>query len=276
MASTRGPGCAKSLLLWAFARVAFAPTAYPHLGIHTGEDRTNARPPNALPLLRPPGGFLAHHGSGALLVTGENRLSWPVGCCEGDLIVIDFRDEQADGNDGSGMLYLNNTYVQSYRIQCAALCPRAHAATACAPESLLPPQASRGRRGQRGYTWKSYGPFCAQEGWHNFTYTSDGNPEETVFTITDSYGLIKAQGGMHDLPVRFYTYAPSKFCVPDEGLTGDQSNKRNNKLFAYHDQFTPRAKLIEEGFGAPQDKWPPLTVFDNEDFTKNVRSWATV
>ena len=153
---------------------------------------------------------------------------------------------------------------------------RAHAATTCPPESLLPPQASRGRRGQRGYTWKSYGPFCAQEGWHNFTYTSDGNPEETVFTITDSYGLIKAQGGMHDLPVRFYTYAPSKFCVPDEGLTGDQSNKRNNKLFAYHDQFTPRAKLIEEGFGAPQDKWPPLTVFDNEDFTKNVRSWATV
>merc|ERR1712166_533226 len=213
MAPARVHGCAKSLLLWAFAKLAFAPTAYPHLGIHTG----------------------------------ENRISWPVGCCEGDLVVIDFRDEQADGNDGSGMLYLNNTYVQSYRIQ-----------------------------GQRGYTWKSYGPFCAQEGWHNFTYTSDGNPEETVFTITDSYGLIKAQGGMDDMPVRFYTYAPSKFCVPDEGLTGDQSNKRNNKLFAYHDQFTPRAKLIEEGFGAPQDKWPPLTVFDNDDFTKNVRSWATV
>ena len=62
------------------------------------------------------------HGTGRLLVTGENRISWPVGCCEGDLVVIDFRDEQADGNDGSGMLYLNNTYVQSYRIQCAALC----------------------------------------------------------------------------------------------------------------------------------------------------------
>ena len=45
MASARGPGCVKSLLLWAFARVAFAPTAYPHLGIHTGEDRTTARPP---------------------------------------------------------------------------------------------------------------------------------------------------------------------------------------------------------------------------------------
>ena len=53
MASARGPGCAKSLLLWAFARVAFAPTAYPHLGIHTGEDLTAARPPpNALPLSR--------------------------------------------------------------------------------------------------------------------------------------------------------------------------------------------------------------------------------
>ena len=216
-----------------------------------------------------------HHGTGVLLVTGENRLSWPVGCCEGDLIVIDFRDEQADGNDGNGMLYLNNTFVQHYRIQCAALCtpPCCHGLY---PESSLYPKVSCDRRGQRGYTWKSYGPFCAQEGWHNFTYTSDGNPEETVFTITDSYGLIKAQGGMDDLPVRFYTYAPSKFCVPDEGLTGDQSNKRNNKLFAYHDQFTPRAKLIEEGFGAPQDKWPPRTVFDNDDFTKNVRSWATV
>lgn len=125
MASARGPGCAKSLLLWAFARLAFAPTAYPHLGIHTGEDGPTARPPlTCCHSLGPPGGFLAHHGSGAPLVTGENRLSWPVGCCEGDLIVIDFRDEQADGNDGSGMLYLNNTYVQSYRIQCAALCTR--------------------------------------------------------------------------------------------------------------------------------------------------------
>ena len=138
------------------------------------------------------------------------------------------------------------------------------------------PRAPCDLRGQRGYTWKSYGPFCAQEGWHNFTYTSDSNPEETSFTITDSYGLIKAQGSMDDFPVRFYTYAPSKFCVPDEGLTGELVTKRNNKLFAYHDQFTPCAKLNEEGFGCPQDKWPPLTVFDNVDFTKNVRSWATV
>merc|ERR1719389_764733 len=124
MASPRGPGCAKSLLLWTFARVAFAPTAYPHLGIHTG----------------------------------ENRLSWPNGCCEGDLIVIDFRDEQADGNAGSGMLYINNTAaipntIEHYRID-----------------------------GELGYMWKSYGPFCAFEGWHNFSYTSDANPDETTFT----------------------------------------------------------------------------------------------
>ena len=82
---------------------------------------------------------------------------------------------------------------------------------------------------------------------------------------------------MDDLPVRFHTLAPSKFCVPDyDPMTSEQMNNRNNKLFAYHDQFTPRAKLIEEGFGAPQDVWPPLTVFDNEDFTKNVKGWATV
>ncbi len=51
-------------------------------------------------------------------------------------------------------------------------------------------------RGQLGYTYKSFGPFCAPEGWHRFTYTSDANPEETNFTITDSYGLIKAEGAV--------------------------------------------------------------------------------
>ena len=30
--------------------------------------------------------------------TGANRVSWPNGCCEGDLVIIDFRDEQADGS----------------------------------------------------------------------------------------------------------------------------------------------------------------------------------
>ena len=81
---------------------------------------------------------------------------------------------------------------------------------------------------------------------------------------------------MDAFPIKFHTQKPSKFCTPDGGLDEVQRRQRNRKLIAANDQFTPRAKLIEEGFGAPQDKWPPLTVFDNEDFTKNVRSWATV
>ena len=53
---------------------------------------------------------------------GNNRITWPNGCCEGDLIIIDFRDEQGDGNDGQGYLKLNNSadYAESYGITCAA------------------------------------------------------------------------------------------------------------------------------------------------------------
>ena len=133
---------------------------------------------------------------------GSNRISWPNGCCEGDLVVIDFRDEQADGNAGSGMLYINNTSfepntIENHRIE-----------------------------GQLGYTWKSYGPFCAYEGWHNFSYTSDTNPEETSFVVTDTFGLVKAQGGMASMPLRFYTHMPSKYCTPDGGLSAKQLKQR--------------------------------------------------
>ena len=172
--------------------------------------------------------------------SGPNRVSWTNGCCEGDLIVIDFRDEQADGNAGSGMLYINNTSqepntIENYRIE-----------------------------GQLGYTWKSYGPFCAYEGWHNFSYTSDANPDETSFVITDSFGLVKAQGGMGSLPVRFYTHKPSKFCTPEGGLTPQQLKQRTRKLLAAHDQALPRSRLLEKGLPVPQDEYPPLTVFDND------------
>jgi hypothetical protein len=94
--------------------------------------------------------------------------------------------------------------------------------------------------GELGYTWKSYGPFCAYEGWHNMSYTSDANPDETSFTITDSFGLIKAQGGMDALPLSFHTLKPSKFCTPEGGLDALQLRQRNRKLIAAHDQFTPR------------------------------------
>ena len=30
------------------------------------------------------------------------------GCCDGDLVILDFRDEMGDGNQGSGLLKLNN------------------------------------------------------------------------------------------------------------------------------------------------------------------------
>ena len=200
--------------------------------------------------------------SAALLLAaaGENRIAWQNGCCEGDLIIIDFRDEQADGNDGQGMLYLNNSYPEAYRIQCARRpCDRPQT------RRLLTRRSARKspRRGQLGYMWKTFGPFCAPEGWHTFTYTSDANPEETTFTITDSYGLIKAQGGMNDFPVHFHTTSPNKFCTPDGGLDEEENVKRARKLFAYHDQFTPRAELEADGFQVPQDVYPPLTVWDN-------------
>mmetsp|Transcript_10567 Transcript_10567/g.28103 ORF Transcript_10567/g.28103 Transcript_10567/m.28103 type:complete len:144 (-) Transcript_10567:399-830(-) len=117
--------------------------------------------------------------------------------------------------------------------------------------------------GELGYTWKTYGPFCAHEGWHNLTYTSDANPDETSYEVYDSFGLLKAKGGMSDFPKPFYTLAPSKFCNPEGGLTSEQTRKRNRKLVAYHDQRKPRNQLLTEGFAVPQDAWPPLTVFDN-------------
>jgi hypothetical protein len=173
-------------------------------------------------------------------------VAWLNGCCEGDQIIIDFRDEQSDGNGGSGMLYINNTAVQPNTIETYRI------------------------EGELGYTWKSYGPFCAYQGWHNFTYTSDANPEETSFTITDSYGLVKAQGDMNSLPLRFHTILPSKFCTPDGGYTQLQTRQRVRKLIAAHDQTTPRAQLLEEGLAIPQDEYeqdgiiyPPLSFFDN-------------
>ena len=58
------------------------------------------------------------------------------GCCDGDLIVIDFRDEQADGNGGEGTLHLNNTHPESYYIRCRAFSSaRAHPPP---PRPLMP------------------------------------------------------------------------------------------------------------------------------------------
>lgn len=85
--------------------------------------------------------------------SGDNRVSWPNGCCNGDLVTIDFRDEQvrcppprawplgrdssfppillrgeqADGNTGFGILYINNTENQPNTVETyAEIAPRSH------------------------------------------------------------------------------------------------------------------------------------------------------
>ena len=119
--------------------------------------------------------------------TGDNRVVWQSGCCDGDLIVIDFRDENGDGNQGSGLLRLQNSTDNStltYEI---------------------------------GSFWglhRAFGPYCAPAGRHSISFTSDSNAVETTVKITDSFGLIKARGGMDDFPLEFNTTAPAKFCIP--------------------------------------------------------------
>ena len=39
---------------------------------------------------------------------GDNKVVWTVGCCDGDLITVDFRDEVGDGNGGNGLLKIYN------------------------------------------------------------------------------------------------------------------------------------------------------------------------
>lgn len=111
-------------------------------------------------------------------------------------------------------------------------------------------------------TWKTFGPFCAPEGQHNITFSSDANPSETTVTVTDSFGLIRAKGGMADFPITFETGAPNKFCNPDGGLTDDQKLKRARKLVAYHDQWEPRSLLERRGREIPQDQG--LSVYPND------------
>ena len=51
------------------------------------------------------------------LSSGENRITWPTGCCEGDLVVSDFYDQQGDGNEGEGMLSVESAGTLNYHIR---------------------------------------------------------------------------------------------------------------------------------------------------------------
>ena len=71
---------------------------------------------------------------------GDNKLVWTSGCCEGDLVIIDFRDEQGDGNQGSGILTLNNSTNGAQLVY---------------------------EIGPFWGLWKSFGPYCAPHGTHS-------------------------------------------------------------------------------------------------------------
>jgi len=169
--------------------------------------------------------------------TGDNKLVWEPGCCDGDLVVLDFRDEQADGNQGHGLLTLTNS-----------------SSGEAATYEITPFYG----------LWKSFGPFCAPHGQHTLSFTSDAQPGETSVSIIDSFGLVRGKGGMHDMPITFNTSYPSRFCFEDDLMEschcGDEDTckrspcvkerqkERARKIFAYSMQFKSRTELAEAGY----------------------------
>lgn len=154
---------------------------------------------------------------------GNNKIVWSKGCCNGDLVIIDFRDEQGDGNQGTGLLKLTNYTtgdVATHEI------------------------------GPFWGMWKTFGPFCAPAGTHSLTFTSDAQQEETTFSIIDSFGLVRGRGGMDDFPVKFNVSAPSRFCSDDELITEELAKERARKIFAYDLQFTSRDELARTGWSS--------------------------
>ena len=225
------------------------------------------------------------------IYTGENAITWGTGCCDGDLVILDFRDEMGDGNAGTGLLHLSNAShgtVASYEI------------------------------GPFHGLWRTFGPYCAPTGQHTLSFTSDANPIETTLTVIDSFGLVRGKAGsasarsrrahpsnlplapvlrmmlslclrasadsslvlvnsccfpldaappslpppptracapaVHDLPITFNTSAPSKFCSEPDGLSEELKKERARKHLARHFQFTPRGKMEELGFVPPHDR----------------------
>ena len=105
---------------------------------------------------------------------------------------------------------------------------------------------------------KAFGPYCAPEGEHELTFTSDAEAIETSVSITDSFGLVRLVAGMGDLPMKFNTSAPSKFCTPEdigvETLPYELRKERAEKILANSHQFTPRLTLERQGIPVPYDQ----------------------
>lgn len=165
---------------------------------------------------------------------GANRIAWTPGCCEGDLVIVEFRDENGDGNQGSGLLRLENASdgsTNTYNI------------------------------GPFWDLWSTFGPYCAPAGEHSLTFTSDAEVIETTYRVIDSFGLVRAHGGMMDFPAKFNTTAPAKFCTPadhgagQDGIMNETLRKeRARKLLAAHRQWVPRETLEREGLPVPFDE----------------------
>jgi hypothetical protein len=132
---------------------------------------------------------------------GDNKVVWVPGCCEGDQVTITFRDEMGDGNQGEGYVKLYNSSDNTFNTY---------------------------RIGPFWNMWHTAGPFCAPAGEHELTFTSDTNSGETTVRVHDSFGLVKAMGGMDDFPLKFKTTAPAKFCTDD--LTYELEKERAKKL----------------------------------------------
>ena len=231
------------VLVAVWPALALAQEIWPNLQIHNGARALPPPPPPppAATVRLPPQARTGSRGRAA--------------AARATPIIIDFRDEQADGNNGRGMLHINrtdspSTFVETHHITARRPLPRFRRRAARTARAARRSHAACARGAAASWaTPEDVRPVLRARGVAQL-HISDANPTETTFKIRDSFGLVKAQGDMTSFPVRFHTIAPSKFCVPDDGLEGlsdELMAKRVQKLLAYNDQYKPARRLREEG-----------------------------
>lgn len=152
-----------------------------------------------------------YRGASGIDSNNEKVLRFSQDCCLGDQILLKMRDEGMDGNEGTGLFTFNST-------------------DGGRAEHII----------RRFYgVEQTFGPFCALAGYHTFEYNSDARPEETSWSIFDSYGNLIKYGDLSttQFPVNFHTTSPSKFCDLDYlKLYPDLMRRRAAKIArSYHD-----------------------------------------